>query len=109
MSGDHMTDAEVLEEIDRLAELFRRGSQEGNRRPYFALKAVAIDIRARQDDAIGRAQELLQASIDNAQRGKVNGQFGTGNLTALAELFIGRWPTVRQALSYYAETPPEDR
>lgn len=107
-----MTDQEVLEEIDRLIDERRHARPEPNSpdgRAYYALKAVAIDIRARQTDSISKAERILTGAVGVADRGRGPDGYDMGHLRLLAEAVMGRWPTIQQALRFYFETYPEDR
>lgn len=109
---ERLTDEEVLEEVDRLVDAHRHARPEPNSQDghtYRVLKAIAVDIRARQTDSISKAERVLSGAVGVAERGKTEDGYDMGHLRLLAEAVMGRWPTIRQALRLYQETFPEDR
>lgn len=109
---ERLTDEDVLEEVDRLIDLHRHARPEPNSQDghtYRVLKAIAVDIRARQTDAISKAEHILTGAVGVAERGRGPDGYEMGHMRMLAEAVMGRWPTIQQALRFYYETYPEDR
>ena len=69
---------------------------------YWVMKAVASDLRARQRHVKLQALDDLQHAIDMAHASKIRPGYEMGKLQHLAELLIGKWPVVRQALESFA-------
>lgn len=72
---------------------------------HAVLKAIADDIRApsKQNDTLIR----LERAIRNAEERRAELQskhWQPGNLQEIAELTIGRWPTIKHALEKTNET-----
>lgn len=93
---------EKLKVIEHFVEQWRDardGDDPGERQVYLTLKAVADDLRAqpKATDTIHR----MDRAIRNAQDRKTSTGYATGNLREIAELTIGRWPTIRQALEKF--------
>lgn len=100
------TDAEKLEVIEFFCTQWRpaRSSTiEGERTTLLILKEIAKEIRARDPAAPGRAQDRLQRAIDDAKadRRESGSGYAVPKLRKIAEIAIGEWPTIRQALETY--------
>lgn len=100
------TDAEKLEVIEFMITQWRparSSSIEGERATYLILKEIAADIRGRDPQAPSRARERLQRAIDDAKadRRESGSGYAVPKLRKIAEVTIGEWPTIRQALEVY--------
>ena len=96
-----MTTQRKLEEVERLIERYRWARSDGKapeNASYWALKAVAADLRARLPETPGPILGRIQGAIDAASREKVGNRYSDGHVRAVAEAVIGSWPTIRQAL-----------
>jgi hypothetical protein len=100
-----ITEAEKLEVIEQEIERLRGEHVMPRDHPTFVtLKAIAEDIRGRQRHKISQAFALLERAIIHAKdRRLTNGAYRPGNLREIAELTIGMWPTLRQALERFNE------
>lgn len=83
----------------------------GERDTYLILKEVARDIRARMPGVPSRSRDTLQRAIDRATAAKT-GVPGTGyegrTMFALAQVVIGEWAVIRQALDQFKEEAKSD-
>jgi hypothetical protein len=107
MVGNY-TDAEKLEVIELLIEerrAARNSAFESRfREQWMILKAIAADIRGRQPSSVSRARDLLREAIDGAERSKLRDLgYENGKLRQIAELTIGLWPTLQQALEQFKQ------
>lgn len=100
------TDREKLETVEYLIELWRPGrssSIESERATYLILKSIADEIRARDpllsDDTLNK----LERAIGNARKNRVQQTYSSGNLREIAELVIGKWAVIREALASKAK------
>ncbi len=104
------TDGEKLEVVEHMIEQWRvaRGSAGGDRDVYLILKAIAKDIRGRMPGVPHRARDTLQRAIERATAAKT-GLPGAGyqgrTMFALAQVVIGEWATIRQALEKFEGDP----
>lgn len=73
------------------------------------LKAIALDIRARQEFprnvALGELERTLRWMKDTRDL-KVQG-YEPGKMAAVASIVINRWPLIQQALERYGEETAE--
>jgi len=74
---------------------------------YWVLKALADDVRGRQLAVKIDTLVNLQKALDAVYASKTRLGYDIGKLQNLAERLIGRWPTVRQALEYFANAEVE--
>lgn len=100
--------AELLEVLEALIVEHRGGRykpDDPSFRAYHALKAVAADVRHRSPVAVSSLRKQLSDAVERAHASRSALGYETGKLRAVAELVIGRWPAVRQALDAFG---PED-
>lgn len=99
------TDREKLEVIEHFIEQWRPAQNiRGERDVFLILKEIADEIRAREPQRAIETIVKLERAIGNAKknRKRVLG-YEPGNLREIAELVIGRWSTVRQALEKFGQ------
>lgn len=92
---------EKLQVIEHFIEQWRiaRNGDPGERAVYHTLKAIAEDIRARDRKRATDLITRMDRAMKNAERWKTKPTgYQPGNLREIAELTIGAWPTIRQAL-----------
>ena len=70
---------------------------------YWVLKAIADDVRARQQSARYDALEDLRDAVRAVHASKTGLGYELGKLRNLAERFLGKWPIVEQAMESFAE------
>ena len=101
----NFTDQEKLETIEFFIEQWRvaRNSETGERDIYLILKSIAKDIRGRESQSISGTRILLEGAINRSLEAKTEHGYQFGNLKQIAELTIGLWPTIRQALDWLEE------
>lgn len=97
-----ISNEEKLQVIENFVEQWRgsrANSDPSEQHVYQTLKAIADDLRApvKTSDTVHR----MDRAIRNAQDRKTSTGYATGNLREIAELTIGRWPTIRQALEKF--------
>lgn len=91
---------EQIAAVDRCLEDFRHArSQPGTleNKTYFALRAIADELRGRKPEACRHTLRLLAARVDAARSVRM----ADGAMRGVAEVLISRWPTVRQALEKF--------
>jgi predicted ribosome quality control (RQC) complex YloA/Tae2 family protein len=87
--------------LDAFIERERRFSVNGYHDDVFLLKEIANDYRARDQQKINGAVCKIARAIQNANRSRTTLGYQFGNLREIAELTIGFWPTIRQALEAF--------
>lgn len=109
MAGS-FTDKEKLEVIEFMIEQWRPARSSdiaGERDTYLILKDIAREIRGRMPGVPSRSRQTLERAIERAAATKT-GLPGAGyqgrTMFALAQVVIGEWPTIRQALDKFGET-----
>lgn len=107
------TDLEKLTTVEVLITHWRSGRLSpilNERRTLLILKEIADDIRARDPNQATETIRMLERAIENARRAlhRTTNAFGypPGNLREVAEIAIGRWPSIREALERFEK---EDR
>lgn len=108
------TEKEKLEVIEFMITQWRparSSSIAGERDTYLILKEIARDIRARMPGVPSKSRETIQRAIDRAVASKT-GVPGAGyqgrKMFALAQVVIGEWATIRQALDQFKEEVKSD-
>lgn len=100
--------AAVMFAADEARRQFRPPGSMAQRR-YETLKAVAADLRQRQElprnQTLGELTRRLQIMKD-APRSEV-GHYDNGQLVGVANFVISRWPTISQALELFGEESAE--
>jgi hypothetical protein len=71
-------------------------------RTYWALKAVAEDLRARQRHTRVKAMDDLETALRAANASKSSNGYEMAKLRFVAETFIGHAAVVRQAMEQFA-------
>lgn len=101
--------AAIACEIDR-ARRADRPPGSAAQRHYDALKAVCADLRGRQDtirsQTLGELGRLLQKMKDEP-RIMEGRHYDHNRMIAVANLVVGRWPTISQALEQFGEESAE--
>lgn len=105
----HLTDDEVLAEIERMITGYRavaRTPGVPGHKSYLALKAAATEIRARMPHRIGETARELDRALTDLERSHNPGipgpaGFGFGAQHHLAMQVRSRWPIIRQALAAF--------
>lgn len=100
------TDREKLETVEYLIELWRPGrssSIESERATFLILKSIADDIRGRDRERATETMTKLERAIGNARKSMFRGAYPSGNLREIAEIVIGKWTTIREALASYGK------
>lgn len=89
--------------IEQLIERYRELRNDPDDYTHATLKAIADDIRApsKSSDTIDK----LEKAIARAHIRKTTTGYATGSLQEVAELTIGRWPTIRHALESVEQKP----
>lgn len=103
---NRLDDEENLRQLEGLILHFRYARSQPaieEHKTYLALKAAAEDLRGRQRERIGEVGENLRDALDAAQRTKSALGYETGHLRRIAEIVIGAWPTIGQALDRFEE------
>lgn len=104
----NISDAEALREIEALVEQYRGWrslSDEPEHRTYLALKHAADDIRGRQPDTKATAGREIRLAVEGALETKTREGYASGHLIRIGQEVIARWPTLRQWLKQFEETP----
>jgi hypothetical protein len=70
---------------------------------YEILKAIASDLRGRQNGNRIAALEDIEAAIGRVARSRTQLGYDQGLMTELAGVLIKKWPAVRQALEKFAQ------
>lgn len=95
-------------EIDA-ARKFRRDPGSAMQRHYEVLKAISADLRARQALPQSNTLGAMRREMERLLISKVDGASGypPGRMQDLAQLVIGRWTTISQALEHFGEESAE--
>lgn len=99
-----LTEAEALAEIEVLIEDFRayRSSPtQPEHVTYLALKMAADDLRGRMKGKPCDARAALQNAVERMQASKTPLGFEQGHMRAVAQVVVGHWATIRQALERF--------
>lgn len=100
---------EKIRLVERVAQNLRVGGRAGNMiaaENYEGLKAVLVDLQARQ--AIARTDTLseVERALDAVLRSKTGLGHDEGRMYHLAVTVVRRWPTIRQALEQFEKEEP---
>lgn len=107
-----MTLNEQIEIIDRLIEDFRWARphpEVDEHQTYQVLKTIAVDLRGRLGSAPSIAEHELEKRIEGVKAGKTATGYPANGMIELAQELIGRWPTVKQALTMFNAMAEEER
>lgn len=100
MSADGFGLAHQIEALDAAIGVLQSRGMAGPRR-LATLKSIAKDLRGRRPAAAGEALAAFQRRLDDIAEKKTGTPgpgYEEGALIGLGQEFIGRWPTVRDAL-----------
>ena len=103
------TDLEKLTTVDVLITHWRSGRLSpilNGRRTLLILKEIADDIRGRDPKQATKTLLLLDREITNARKARdrtSTGGYPLGNIKAVGEITIGRWPSIREALERFGK------
>lgn len=95
---------EKIRLVERVAQNLRIGGRAGNvvaQENYEGLKAVLVDLQARQ--AIARSDTMveIERALDKVLRSKTALGYDEGRMFDLARTVMRRWPTIRPALENF--------
>ena len=76
-------------------------------RQYQTLKAIAADLRARQDLPRNNALGALGREIARVKSAKTARGYSDGHMIELANIVISKWPIISQALEQFGELSAE--
>lgn len=74
---------------------------------YEALKAIAADLRGRQKHARSHTLGEITRRIASVKASKTSLGYSSGQMEALANTIISKWPTISQALEQFGEESAE--
>lgn len=74
---------------------------------YEVLKAIADDVRVRQQLPRSNLLGSLEREVSRLRGSKTAAGFDLGRMTELANLIVSRWPTISQALEQFGEESAE--
>lgn len=100
--------AAIERTIDQTREAMRSGAAPTDEEVahYHALKAISVDIRARQalprNEALGALEQELARMKASIVRGRPGG-YDHGKMIGVANVLISKWPIVRQALERFKQ------
>lgn len=104
--GIFSLDAKV-EALNLEIEEARKGRREPGsalHRHYQVLQAIAADLRARQPLPRNDALADLEAALRLMKSARTNaGHYDQARMIAVAEVVVGRWPVISQALEKFKE------
>lgn len=106
MSLHLMSIDEKIEAVERVILLLRAT----NSQPPGTLenlKAVAADLRARQELPTSNALGELERALFRVKQSKTGLGYDEGKLIAVANTVISKWPMIRQALEQFGEESAE--
>jgi hypothetical protein len=90
--------------LDLVVRNMRTGARAGNvvaKENYDALRAILADLQARSRLSRQDALVEIEAALDRVQRSQTAIGYDQGQLIALANTVIRRWPTLAQALERF--------
>lgn len=94
-----LTPQEKLDAVERCIIDFREFRNQPDtleHQTLQALKEIASDLRARQNETVSITEVEIQRRVRSATENQM-----TSRLVALAHEVIKRWPVIRQALEHY--------
>lgn len=96
------TDSEKLFALEKMIETLRGTAQtDEDRKRIKIMGSIALDIRARMDNAPTVALAQIERRITSVMRHKTRLGYERNTMIGLAEEVVGRWPIVRQALEKF--------
>jgi len=100
------TTAQKRHVVDELSAAERRAAQSCGQplamaHRYQVLSAIASDLRARENFAGSATTAELERHLRQAQEGRDDAGYATGDMIALANIFISKWPLISQALKQF--------
>ena len=97
--------SEKREAIEWMIEQHRqwREGTSGQQRMLSIMKSIAVDYRARERQKVVETAQRIERAIEYADKRKKPPVYSyeIGNLREIAELTIGSWPVIRQALEEF--------
>lgn len=88
----------------------RRGRREPGsalHRQYEVLKAIAADLRARQQLPRNNVLGSLERELEQMRRSRTALGYDQGRVMELANIVVSRWPVISQALEQFGEESAE--
>lgn len=110
MALEHFTLDEKLAALEvEIVESRRTARPPGSaaQRHHQLLKAIAADVRGRQEFPRSNALGAIEREIERVQRSKTALGYDRGCLEHLANVTISKWPTISQALERFGEESTE--
>jgi hypothetical protein len=112
MSLHLFTIEEKIKAVDiEIAEFRNRPRPPGsaNARHWQVLKSIAQDLRAQQQLPRNQVLGELERSLERVKidRPEESGHYDANRIRGFFNLFVARWPIVRQALEHYGELSAE--
>lgn len=95
---------EKIRLVERVAQNLRVGGRAGNMiaaENYEGLKAVLVDLQARDKIARSDTMTEIERALDGVLRSKTALGYDERRLVHLAGEVMRRWPTIRQALEQF--------
>lgn len=101
---------EKIRILDLILRNLRQGAREGNetaKQNYDTLKSIAADLQARA--ALARNDTLveIEVALERVKRSRTALGYDEGQIIALADTIVRRWPTICQALEQFSTTEPQ--
>lgn len=94
---------EIIEQVIDVARRAARPVGSPAQRRYQVLKAIAADLRGRQQLPRSNALGALWREVEKVKQSKTDLGYDAGRLQQLAHLLVSKWPTVSQALEMFGE------
>lgn len=76
-------------------------------RQYEVLKAIAADLRARQQLPRNNVLGSLERELEQMRRSRTALGYDQGRVMELANIVVSRWPVISQALEQFGEESAE--
>lgn len=90
------------------ARKFRREPSSPMQRHFKILKAIAADLRARQQLPRSNALGALERELVRLKASRdARGSYDAGRAAEMANIVVSRWPTISQALEMFGEESAE--
>lgn len=101
---------EKIRVLDLILRNLRPGARAGNEvaaENYEALKAVAADLQARSQLARSDTLVEIEVALERVKRSRTALGYDQGQIIALANTIVRRWPTIAQALEQFSKEAVE--
>jgi hypothetical protein len=99
--------AAISLELAEIQAEARRNPGSSLHRQYETLKAIAADLRARQDLPRNNALGALGREIARVKASKTGLGYSEGRMIELGNIVISKWPVISQALEQFGEESAE--